>query len=387
MERFRPDSVWEGLLRPILMADPEGGLYLEVAAPDLRFLMLLAVLSLLLVSRRLRQLTPIQTRALLSLFLCVYLWTFSSGNGRYFIPGLVLVGPLLVVGLCALPGSRSLIAFLLLLCVALQTAVTASFFRQAPWAIAWVKDGVNLPIIDSEHRTKPAVFFSLGGNSHSALVPLFGPGARWTNVAGHYRPIVGGREHAKLQELLNSELPKYAVVPKKIAASTEARQPTEHTRASIESLFRPVGLTLLPKPCEVLTFKSTANGREQQSVAYGDIAGFWLCPVDRSVVPDARNTVALPERYKVVLEAIENSCPRFFPSGGGLDEYANDVFVRHYSGSDTQLRIHPDESVYYGYYRTFAATRIGKLDDIASNRISVPCSKLAGRYQVPWLRE
>ena len=46
MERFAPDTLRDALWRPIAMAAPDGGVYMEIMAPDVRF----ACLALLTVA-------------------------------------------------------------------------------------------------------------------------------------------------------------------------------------------------------------------------------------------------------------------------------------------------------------------------------------------------
>ena len=45
--RFEPDTLYEALLRPVAMAAPDANVYVEIMAPDLRFIFVLALLALL----------------------------------------------------------------------------------------------------------------------------------------------------------------------------------------------------------------------------------------------------------------------------------------------------------------------------------------------------
>lgn len=388
MERFRPDNWWEALLRPVLLADPAGGLYLEVPAPDLRFLFLVLAAIVVFASKRGSSLTSTQVRASLGLTACFYVWTATSGNGRYFLPGLLFVGPLTVVFILKLPGSCALRTAVLTLAGVLQLSVVVSFIQSNPWAVARVSDGTNLRLDQSPLRNAPAVMFTIGGNAHSALVPLFHQESRWSNLGGHYQPHPGGFEDTKLQSLLSSPLPKYAVLPMKAEALGSDEQPSPEAQVGISEVLSSVYLRRVNYRCETIKFRPTSLVGSTSKDVYGGIHGFWFCPVQ----PDAKETTAIasqapPNEYIKAVANVELSCPRFFPPGGGRDSYSVGVFVRHYSGADTQLRVTAEGWVFYEYYRSFAAMRIGRVQEVAEGIVTVPCKKLAGRYQVPWQRE
>ena len=86
MLRFQPDGWLQGLLRPLIMADPVASIYFELPAPDLRPAALLLLLPLALWLGSLRRWPTGQAwRLPVALLLTLYLWTFVIGNGRYFL--------------------------------------------------------------------------------------------------------------------------------------------------------------------------------------------------------------------------------------------------------------------------------------------------------------
>jgi hypothetical protein len=142
MLRFVPDSWAEGLLRPLFMAEPVAGLYLEDAAPDWRFAAFIVLAGTLLLVRKRVQPAPTlqQTVTGLGLVLLLYVWTFVVGNGRYFAWALLLIGPLMVAACALLPLSRSMRWALILLLLAVQGV--SVYLARTPnhWALVRLGD-------------------------------------------------------------------------------------------------------------------------------------------------------------------------------------------------------------------------------------------------------
>lgn len=119
--RFVPDGWLDAVLRPLLMADPVNGLYIEIQAPDVRFAALAVMTGVAWVAHRRKGLFQAhQAMTLLALTVCFYVWTLVSGNGRYFIWGLLLAGPLVVMSAQKLPVTPSMRNTLVVLVLVLQ---------------------------------------------------------------------------------------------------------------------------------------------------------------------------------------------------------------------------------------------------------------------------
>src|SRR5262245_56703096 len=108
MNRFLPDTWWEALLRPLAMAAPDGNTYVEIMAPDARFLFAILLAALLIFLRRKGAGATRGTWVLLLLVAVSFVpWLATTGNGRYFVPMLLLVGPLTLGLIYAQPWSRT----------------------------------------------------------------------------------------------------------------------------------------------------------------------------------------------------------------------------------------------------------------------------------------
>lgn len=390
MLRFQPDSWIEGLLRPLIMMEPKAAIYFEVEAADMRFALFIAFLTIAALARRVRnQLGFEQRQLILAMTVVLYVWTFVIGNGRYFMTGLVLIGPLLVVSWRLLPGTASFRWLALAGAALLQCAVIAQTYAPNKWGFARWQHGPAIDLPDSPLRREPAVFITSSAISYSILVPSFHPQSRWTNLLGQRDLTPSMREYRPLVELLSSPLPKYAVMP--FVAGSRAgpdQQPGSDIRKSYKELLEPYGLSLnLAATCAVLRSKVVAGPPESDAMP-SRVRGFWLCPLlysddDRKAQVSAMAAPILTPAVAEAFHMIEQRCPRFFPPGDSNDRKSDELQARNY-GSDTRLMVDTHDAVYLKYYRAINPIYIGVVDKVRQGEFELTCDKMPGRYQMPW---
>lgn len=393
MLRFLPDSWFEGLVRPLLMADPVAGLYLEDAAPDWRFAVLFPVMALALLLRR-RQL-PIglpQVVAIVGLGTTFYLWTFVSGNGRYYTWGLLLAAPLLVLACWMLPLARRLRWALIVGVLGVQATVMHLSYAPNLWAGVRTGD-TALPLQASPLRESPAVFLTVSSLSYSILVPLFHPDSRWANIAGQYNISPGMPEWTRLQAVLRSPLPRYLVTPVRPQDHDPQGQPLAPTLHILDETLLHHGLGLAAGGCRTLRSALSGPGRIETEAERGK-RGFWVCALEaRTPRQRADGGTASPEPMpekaaeQAALGAVESRCPRFFPPGGGKGSLVAGAHVRHYAATDVRLWIHPPDVVLFQYYRAMNPTVLGTVESVRAGKFQLPCDKLPGRYIPFWERD
>jgi len=398
MLRFKPDGWLEGLLRPVLMVDPVGGLYFEVPSPDWRFAVLAVLMLVFGVTARVPPLRPLRPRmppqhavTALGLLVTFYVWTFASGNGRYFTWGLLLVGPLLVMAVFMLPLSRGRRWVVLALALLLQC--TALYFSHIPNPLSTVQMTKSAsPLQASPLRDKPAVFLTVALQSYSVLVPMFHPQSRWAHIAGQYNLLPGTTEWPRLQALLQSPLPMYVVVAAGPGA-VDAQGMLAGPRARrVQGVLSHHGLVLSGTGCQMMVSALSNPGFIVSKDALGQ-QGFWACAVEResghalSQVPAGAATEAQPVSAQAqALDAVEQRCPRFVPPGGGRGSLLPGVHDREYPASDVRLWVDRYGTVSFYYFGAADATTLGTVDDVRAGRFSLPCDKLPGRYVPFWQR-
>lgn len=387
MLRFVPDNWLDGLLRPLVMADSAAGVYIEIHAPDWRFLIFAVALPVIAwVSRGTALIVRYQWQSIIGLVICFYVWTFVSGNGRYFFWGLVAIGPLLVLVLRHLPVSTSLRNTAIAMAVVLQVLAVKMTHETNVWALRpWVGQG-EADVPDTAFRHKPAVLMTLGSISHSILVPQFHPDSRWTNIGGQLDLTPEMLEYQRLRELLADPLPKFVVVRANHLVMREDSQPIEPAwrlirRALSRYALAPTGApcTFLPTSLGGMPFRMT-EGREVRS-------GFWVCEITSiGPLPTTRETQAFAPELDVVFERIEARCPRQFPSGNAVSKPSDAGVTRQYSRSDAAIVVTEDGAVYLKHMRALNPTVLGTVDQIRSNQFQLLCDRLPGRYVPPWAR-
>jgi hypothetical protein len=388
MERFKPDSLLDGLLRPFLLADPQSFLYIEFIAPDFRFLGVAICIFVILTLGKLGRLSSVRARALVFLVVSFYCWAFVSGNGRYFLPGLLLVGPMLVSLWQDLPGTRTFRSLFLGLIVALHAYVIADFYTPAPWSVSRWYDGDAIALSKSPIRETPAAFLKVASNSYSALVPHFHPQSRWAMLGDHLHMDDSSFERRQLESLLSSDLPKYIFAVQGSDIEDELGQPTPEIRAAIRASLAPYGIQMTGEACDLISAKENAAGHKDGG-SLANAEGFWFCKITRvgSIDKSRAKSTPLPPKRQAVLAKLEAECPRFFSPGSGYDAHSDGKSRRTYKGTDMSVFVSVDGGVSYRYMRTLNRTMIGTELEILEGRVEIPCQRLAGRYRPPWLRE
>ena len=392
MLRFEPDGWLEGLLRPVLMVDPVGGLYFEVPAPDWRFALLAALMlvwGVRALALPLRPRMPSQ-HAVTSLGLLVtfYVWTFASGNGRYFSWGLLLVGPLLVMATFMLPVSRGRRWVALALMLLLQSVAMYFSYRPNPLSLVKMIDS-PMPLQSSPLRDKPAVFITASVQSYAVLVPLFHPASRWAHIAGQYDVLPGTPEWPRLQALLQSALPIYLVVAVGPGALDAQGLLAGDRARRLRGILFHHGLSFSSAGCQML-----ASGLSSPDITVSDESlrrqGFAVCALAREPGhadgPAPAHLAPSASAETEALDAVEQRCPRFFPPGGGRGSLLPGVQDRFYTATDVRLWVQRDGMVMYYHFRAADPTTLGAVDEVRAGRFSLPCSKLPGRYVPFWQR-
>jgi hypothetical protein len=384
MLRFKPDHWVDALLRPVLMGDPSAGLYYELSAPDWRFAALvLVVLLAWTVGRGRAQAQAPQRQALLMLAALFYIWTLTIGNGRYFIVGLLMVGPLLVMAWQWLPGGRGWRWLGLLALLTVQGLTLHWSYRPEHWVQSTWRHGPSIQVDDSHVRRSPAIFVTVSTNSYSALVPFFHPESRWLKLGEHMVHRPGSTQERSMLAMLESDLPTYVLTPVTSRKGRRNDQPDETLRRTITLMLSAYPLALADARCvsvgSSIAPADDSGGDRGQATA----GAFWLCPLRRTERAPAPADPS-EARARQVFARVEAYCPRFFPASGGITQRGQDHWRRYYPIADTRLFVDDRGGVSYRYYRSVAEVPVGSAEDVLAGRLNFDCSRLIGRYRPPW---
>jgi len=194
-QRYVPQTWTQLFSLPLRMIEHEPWVYTEIMAPDIRplLLVLLGPLGWAWARYRNGRLTHSPNSAsrlqALPLPLVVFvlvstaLWLVTSTNGRYAVPLLLLLGPMLYVVIGRLIGERRalLVCTLLVLGQVGHSAATGNpRWSPGQWSDAWLP---LAPLPESLTR-QPQLFVVVGRQSESYLAALVHPGSVFVNPIG-----------------------------------------------------------------------------------------------------------------------------------------------------------------------------------------------------------
>jgi hypothetical protein len=404
--RFQPDTWLETWLRPVAMAAPDASVYVEIMAPDFRFVFALALLVLLgalAVLARLRRSVPVQREEpriaakpvfvmLLALAAAFVPWLATTGNGRYFVVGLLIVGPVSIGLACLLPVTRALRLTLAVGMVAWQAfAVIQSAPLQAWRFVSWEEApyfDVEVPL---ESREQPATYVTMSAISYSLVAPMFHPQSRWMSLHNAPAPDSGAPDARRTEAFLASAQPGRLMLlaPAVAGMQTDQRLPNARISEVLDQQLAAYRLRLADRQaCRFLASRSLAEiGLGERTPEERARSGFWLCHlsrVDASAAPAKRQD----NRYDGVFKLLEAQCPRFFPAGGdGASVVLANGEMRSYMQAEMKAYVYDSGEVYYKYYRALNPVRVGTAADLLAGHSRIDCRNIRGRSGLPWERE
>jgi hypothetical protein len=378
MIRFMPDTWVDVVMRPLDMISPEANIYVEVPAPDLRLAAaLLLVMVVLLTAARKRQDRGPALQLLALTLLAMVPWLVTSGNGRYFTPFLLLLGPLCVGLVRLLPVSRFLkfsAAGSLLL---LQGFLLFEASPVGQWSLVTWRDGPYFQI--AKPPAEPRSYVTLSPISYSLIAPLFPEQSRWMNASA---PVAGQREREYTRRWLEQARSLYLVAPSLPSQMDDHGQPSQAVIQVFNRLVAGRGLSVAADAhCEFLASGGLANFAMREGTAKDPRTasrfGFWLCPARYD--PHTASEAVADERdpaVEAVFDAVEKQCPRFFPPGEAVTQRLSDGSSRHYGNADTRVYVMDDGEVLYKFWRSINAVTIGSRADLLAGRAHLDCSKI-----------
>ncbi len=407
MIRLMADTWLEALLRPLAMAAPNGWVYTEIIAPDFRFVfaLVLAVVAFVAVAaskRKHESRRPVFVLLALT-FLSFVPWMVTTGNGRYFMPYLILIGPLCLGLISILSCTRGMKASVALLILGLQGF---ALYQNNPWKpfdswqnMSWTDAPYFSIDIDPLAIDPNATYVTLSNMSLALVAPQFPASSHWVNLSTFngadisresriYEPVRKLFQSSRSLKLFQRSAPR-EMVP-------GSDQPNQNAIGAINTYLKPHRLALKePTDCRLVPSKSlilsTFLETDESALEKERIkskAGFWICPLQYPVTsaPVAKLTDGALIA-KQVFEKMELLCPRFFAPGQELVGNHGAGHARGYASSDSSLILTPDGELYVKYARALNPQRISTADELLNPAYSIDCTKFKGRSGLPWERE
>ena len=186
--KFLPEGVTTLLTLPVHMLSLQPYVYVETLAPDIRIVLFFLLLPLFFICRHFSShitLTRLQGCFLLYLVLCYVLWVWFSGNGRYGLVFLMLIGLGIAILLAKGWGTRRFCFYASLLII-LQSFffLTQGSYR---WDTReWTADWFNVIEVPARYTDTPALYLSMQRQTPSFLAPYFHPDSQFISLDGMY---------------------------------------------------------------------------------------------------------------------------------------------------------------------------------------------------------
>lgn len=381
MMRFQPDTLGQALMRFFNMAAPDGNVYLEIPAPDLRFAAITVVALLAAVVWR--KLPPQRnaTFALVAtLLVSAAIWLATTGNGRYFMAMIVVAGPLAVALICLLPVTRGFKALLTVVLLAGQVFVVSQQPPWRSWSMLQWKDGSYFAVqLGPEQKdAPPTTYASLSLLTYSLIAPQFPANARWINL---HTTGDDARADAFLRRAA-AEGPLKLLAPSMPFASLPDGRPTPDMVAAMNRLVASRNLRVEGR-CSYIDSPAMAQIAMPDGKEDPPRMGFWTCPVtyQQGLAQDARPP-APPKQVLQALARLGEICPRFFPPAEASLRRLHDGWVRGYSDAQTRAYVLDNGEVWYHFWRALNPVRVGRTEDLLAGEVQFDC--LAVRNDGAW---
>jgi len=399
-DRFKVHGLVDLLLLPFRMAQFHSWTYFERLAPDIRPALLFIISGLLALryilfklktrSAAIRwsdfQITTPQATAILFFGYSCILWLWTTGNGRYGLPVLMLIGPLGVFAMLRL-GLRTRTIVLASLAV-----LAAQGFQQfhawpprwdsTPWTTRWFE-----PTVPDALKNRAYAYLSLGhSRSNSIAAPFLHPQSAFLSLAGStYTFSPDAPSSRRIHEFIN-----------KHQGHLRTLIDTERGRKSLDAHeFAPQNMRLAPWKLRIdgtdcqfigitLEYASAQEERRQRlemtriSERRAD-----MNLISCAIIPGpGEDEITAAERRALtpVFDKIEAACPLLFsPRGWYLSKYPSG-WQRTYLQSDT---------VVYARQGRLSASRyeygpfdvdMGAIEDWAAGKQKFECK----RFDRPW---
>ncbi|MDX2218017.1 MAG: hypothetical protein SF172_03220 [Burkholderiales bacterium] len=336
-DRFIPHDWLEFLLAPLRMASSSSWVYVENSAPDLRpaVLVLCALASLVILLTRLRRRPDGASRMqlatpamMLGVFFVVsaVLWLGASGNGRYAIPQLLLVGPLLVMIVFNLLRHARIARIACLTLVAVQLAVQLMSgnprWGTAPWGGAWLEVTPLPAQVEVPHG-----YVFVGQSTASFIAPFVHPQSGFLAMQGILPLQPGGPGDARVRRFLRHFDGRLVLVFRSSARAEEvSRLPSAvHEELSQWGLAIDAG-----RRCHSLSRDSGVGGLNTLA-----------CPLLAGAMPDA-TFAAERDAVTELFDRIARACPlRFDPPAWPVVREGS-FWVRRHVNTDTTVFLRGD---------------------------------------------
>ena len=354
--RFRPSSLEASLRFPLDMANSFKRVSFEEQVVDIRPMWLLSLAAcsvLFLLIKHFRpapygkQISKIQNQFWLTLSLAIPLWIYSSGNIRYAIEPLLLVGPAIALLALQWVGKRHIWALLaILLPLFGQTVLTRTINQTAFQGenLSTSKTWFDISIPSPLNRT-PAYYLSLQALSFSSLAPTFPPNSRFLNLIGSSNLPPDAMALQTLDNYRQTHGLPLRTLFQSLAEDQRTKVLIEEV-ATQNSLLSEYGYRIQEDDCTVIEWNksntdpisSSANNSSKKEPRIGKrIRPILISCAITQADPLTPASLARRQKTEARIEHWAQKCPETFSPYGFWSQQYPDIRKRHFPNSDVQI--------------------------------------------------
>jgi hypothetical protein len=358
-ERFAPRELSEALVFPFRLASPEFMTYAEISAPDLRFGLLALALLALVVSMAWRRrqaanisLTNTDIRFVSFFLIAMVAWIWTSGNARYGMLLLLLVGPCFARVVDAAGGAR---AVRIVLAVALVAQVAAVAMISPPrWFIAerWSREW--FPFVVPERATRePVLYLTMEAQTMMAVAPFLHPGSSFVNLRGQHSLAPGWK---RIDALIERHEGRVRALGRGLRLQADGNPRPEVIEVYDSTMLR-FGFRLDTADCFAIgwqgedgdTLSRFANALARGLEPRGRLFSLASCALVRAE-RDPRD-IAAEARMSKIFDRIERSCTRLFRGHTAMTEPLGDEWSRTYAGLEARMETHSGRVILAPFFK------------------------------------
>jgi hypothetical protein len=403
--RFIPDTFAEAVWRPFAMLDPMPMVHEELRSPDLRYAVLAVLLTVLLlhwlwrrIASRSTQSThaqsthtksAISTRVLVALGCGLgadwVIWLSSSGNSRYFLP-MACITAVVIVGLlfrlfATRPEVRNYVLAAIFGVQAVQLFWGTQYrWHEVPWGGPWFSMTVPETL-----RTEPSLYLTVGMQSDSFVAPYLARGAGLINFSGGYTLGPTGANGARISALIGRYAPHVRVLVRGVKLY-EDKEKGEPRRAQVDIALERFHLRVDTSDCGTITMKDPSPEPILASEASASVAQTpddTLYLVSCHLIPDSADHSAQIDQQlaaDIVLDRLEDACPKLFQPRRPLSEHRGRAWARYYGNTDLSAWVSDGSVKFYQSQRATFRVFVGRESDWAKAPLRISCGRRDGIY-------
>ena len=398
--RFTPDTLAEALWRPFAMVDPMNMVHEELMAPDLRYAVLVMLVSALLLHRlwlrfthpstqTVRPKPAASTRVLMALGagLAVdwVLWLSGSGNSRYFLP-MACVTAVVIVGLlfrlfAAQPKVRNYILVIIFSVQVIQLWMGTQYrWTALPWGGPWFS--VEVP---QKLQTEPNLYLTIGVQSNSFIAPYLAGNSGLVNFSGGYSFGSDGANGDRVRKLIRHYAPQLRVLlnGERIYGDAERHEPS---LSFVNNTVGRFGLQVDMSDCATIAVNGlppplefTLAGSKPVVTAVRDKTFLVSC----HLIPretDHLAPLAQQRAANLALDRLEDACPQLFQPRRPFTEYSGTAWARRYLNTDLTAWVSRGEVKFVQSIRGSQLVYVGHEADWDKAAPRLACGRKDGIY-------